>query len=195
MKDNQLFNGSVIFFLIIMAGLTLALLSNRQKGYEKASKDVFYSLEEHAPRLTYYDMLYDPPVNLEKYLLVDTRPREKATKTPLSGWTNIPEEALFHKDTMKMLKSKAGVLVCSKDEQASILTVLVLRSMGVDNARMVAGNCNTFKAYTADQKNHAWLFYHEEKKQWNYPVFFRGSVPAEEAPEIPEKKLEPTAGC
>ncbi|MFO8053719.1 MAG: rhodanese-like domain-containing protein [Bacteroidales bacterium] len=188
MKDNQLFNGSLIFFLVIMAGLALAAITKSQKGYEQSNGAVHQSLQEQDYLVKYSEYLKksnDPDYDITP---VDLRDPRNYQQGHLSNSLNLPVSEIFKKENLKKLKRMdTELLLYSGSEANTLSTLLMLRSLGLENLHVLSGSYKTIQRHIIEANDHAWYFYSDQKIKWNYPHFIK---PQEEDPSEPGPKPE-----
>lgn len=171
MKDNQLFNASLIFFLIIITGLLISIYARTQKGYKTANKEVLEYAISQEYLMKYYEFLKK---DRNEIFIVDLRMPEIFEMSNIENSVNIPADKLLEKASLKKLKKqKKEIVLLSDSENTSVLCMLLLHSSGIENLRVLAGNYDKIKNFVIDSPDPSHLFYDSEKQKWNYGNFMQ----------------------
>jgi rhodanese-related sulfurtransferase len=196
MKDNQLLNGSFIFFALIIAGLVFSAYVKFDKGYKLNNYDLLISLEDDTYLISNYDFLKIYREDASNYLFVDLRSEEEFKLSGLENTVNIPIDDVFEKSSLKKLKkTKEKIVLCSNSESDASLIYLMLRSLGYDNIFVLGGSLDIFIEEVLNNNNPAYYFYSEEKKKWNYKNYIRTKVQERIEPEPKPEQLKIQGGC
>ncbi len=195
MRNNQLFNGSLLFFVVIMSGLLFSVNVSSRKGYMIDNPSVMTSMNANSFLMTYLEYVEHHNPGGSGIAFVDLRTPEQFEESHIQSAVNLPLASLFNGDVLKNLRSyDEGLVLYSNAESTSVLAVMMLKSLGVDNVRALAGNYALFAAHISDSPNPALFFHSDEKIRWNFNNFM--GAPSSHSPQ--KNIAEPPAiqgGC
>ncbi|MFO8029182.1 MAG: rhodanese-like domain-containing protein [Cyclonatronaceae bacterium] len=197
MKNNQLFTGSVLFFLIILAGLSNSFFLKAWKGYKVDNKSVHETIIEDDYLMVYHEYLQLTADDKARFMLVDLRDEQRYEAGHLDKAISIPAELLIDNQSLRKIKNHRnnGIILYSDSQETSTLACLMLKSLGYDNVRVLAGNYHIFTEKVLHQIDNAYLFYNEEKATWNYGnIIQRTESEIIDAPVVPAPAV-PEGGC
>lgn len=200
MKNNQLFNSTFLFFIVIILALIFSAVTHKVKGYKAANKEVLHTLQ--SPYLmSYYDFSAFYNDTTAGYTLIDMRTAEAFAKNGLKTAKNIPFEKIFEKESLEILKDMEGtkLLIGSRQNQSS-LAYLYLTSSGLTDIRILPGNYDLLYNHILTSPKPSYFFYNEEKAQWDFPRQMGGenaksTGPAPVLPQQTEIKTPVKGGC
>ncbi|OQA01061.1 MAG: Rhodanese-like domain protein [Bacteroidetes bacterium ADurb.Bin408] len=200
MKNNQLFNSTLIFFLFIIFALLFSAITHKVKGYSVANKEVLNTLQGPYT-LSYYDfyLLYKDTAN--DFTIVDLRTPEAFSKENLKKSVNIPFEKLFDKESLSKLKDlKESKLLVGNHQNETSLAYLYLTSAGLTDIKVLPGSFDILYNNIVKATNPSYFFYNEEKAQWDFPRQMGGenaksTGPAPALPQQVEMKTPVKGGC
>ncbi len=196
MKDNQLLNGSFIFFALIIAGVIFTAYVKLDKGYKKNNFDVLYSIQDNSHLLTYYDFAELYKEDGEGFLYVDLRSEEDFKEYAVENSINIPAEQVFEKANLKKLKKYKEQIVLFSDNQSDVVLIyLMLQSIGYENIWVLSGSIDIFVNKLIEQNDISYYFYNNEKKRYNYKNYIKTKVPERVEPEPGPEMFRIQGGC
>jgi len=172
MKDNQLFNGTLLFFLLIAGGVTISLVNDSTKGFAFDNATVLASMNGNGHIMNYLEFLEHYNPGDAPIIYIDLRSNEQYQQGHLNNTLHVPLAELFTKETLKLLKETKGELVLYSDAQhKSVRALMMLRSLGFKNVRALAGDYLILTGKILENPNPTFFFHHEEKVRWNYRNF------------------------
>jgi rhodanese-related sulfurtransferase len=193
MKDNQLLNGAIIFFLVIMIGIVASGFIKSSKKHKVANQDVLENSINDDFLLKYNEL---STANLADFLFVDLRTEKDFNEGHLQGAINLSPETILEGESLKTLrKSKKPVVLYSDSQAKSVSVNMLLQSAGIKNIRVLAGNYSIAKNNAIDGQNLEMLRYDEEKAQWNYGAYFKTTPAERNEPPITPAMLQLQGGC
>ncbi len=207
MKNNQLFNGALIFFLIFFGAIIFLYFNNKIKVYKQAHSEVMQMISKDQHTFNYVDLYHYLNQENNDLLIVDLREAEAYAQSHLKGSINIPFEKVLERKNLRKLrqKNKPAVLY-SSSQTKSAQALLLLKSLGVDNLHIIPGSYETInkKLLSSDYPDPAYFFYNSEKARWDFNRFFGKQKSKKQTldkhthtiPEVPD--MEPaaiTGGC
>ena len=172
MKDNQLFNGSLLFFIIIAGGVMVSLINDRSKGYAVDNATVLTTVNGNGHIMSYLEFLeiYNPSHN--PITFVDLRSEEQFRQGHLHNAMHLPMSELITKESLRKLKQTDGELILySNAQHQSVRALMILRSLGLENIRALAGNYELLKEKILESPDPVLFFHDDEKARWNYRNF------------------------
>ena len=194
MKNNQLLNGSLIFFFIIIGGLVISAYSKYSKEYKTPISKIHQDLIEESHLIKYYDFIAEPS-NDDKFLIIDLRTEEEYKISHINNAINIPSSVIFEKSSInKIRKSKKQIVLYSDSQNFSSMCFLMLQSLGIKNIKVLAGSFDIFNKYIIEEFTPSYLFYDSEKIKWNYNNFIK-SVEKNEMPDLEPILIRAQGGC
>lgn len=170
MKDNQLFNGALIFFLVILGGLIFSAFTKYYNAFkiDNVSLHNYATQEKHL--IGYYDFLHYYYNNNDDVMILDIRSADLFSIGHLKNAENMPKaELMQNAPTKKLKRHKGKIIIYSDYEHKSVLATLLLRSGGLNNVYALVGDFNTLNNNLIDSFNKSYLFYKADKAKWNYP--------------------------
>ncbi|MDD3875088.1 MAG: rhodanese-like domain-containing protein [Bacteroidales bacterium] len=185
MKNNQLFNSSLIFFAIIFGALIFSIVTNKIKGYKINNHDALSQIKDIDDLSLNYLQL-QIALNEENGLtFVDLRNTDKFQSGHLNNAVNIPLSNLIDKKNLNFFK-KNNVILYSDTENESALALLLLKSLGISNIKYLTGS---YEIFSENQNNSAYNFYSDEKAKWNYSALMGQNQGASESQEVHEASI------
>lgn len=173
MRNNQLFNGTLIFFIILLAGIFLGMITNYTKEWKISNHELLNKLNEKDFVMNYYD--FNNLINQEKLniTIVDLRNKEDFDESHIENAINIPTELALDDKNIKNIKNKENKIILYSDNQAeAALYMAIYTSLGIENIYVLAGDYHTFSKWQ-ENKNPAYNFFDEEKIRWNYKALIK----------------------
>jgi rhodanese-related sulfurtransferase len=168
MKNNQLFNGSLIFFLLIIGALTLGFITNKSKSWKVSNAEVQAKINAEDFVIEYYDFSKLLKSSGDQILIVDMRSNDNFKMSHIKNAINFPIETAFDKKTIKELQnSEKPIVLCADSQSDAALYMMMYNSMGIDNIKVLAGTPDMYINWSSS-KEPALNYYNEEKIRWNY---------------------------
>lgn len=168
MRNNQLFNGSLIFFLLIIGALTLGFITNKTKSWEVSNSEVQAKINAKDFVIEFYDFNKLLKTQGDNVLIVDLRNPESFKKSHIKNAINHPVETAFDKKLLKELrKSEKQIIICAESQSEASLYLMMYSSMGIENIKVLAGNPEMYLHWT-ESKDPALNYFNDEKIKWNY---------------------------
>jgi len=169
MKNNQLLNGSLIFFLFIICALIFSKITHKVKGYGASNTSVLMDINQKKYLMNYLELSEVLSKENKGFLFIDLRIPETFKIQHLKDAVNIPFSKLFEKENINEIHRSNKIKVVYADSQdKSALALLMLKSLGVDNVRMLPGNYDIMYNNVISKTNPSYYFYSDEKAGWDY---------------------------
>lgn len=201
MKNNQLFNGALLFFLLIIGALIFSAVTHKVKGYKTGNRDLLQQVVETEFVMNYgaFDALYND--SSASFTIVDLRPVNKFTEPTLRNAVNIPFDSIVIDSYVDKIKEIEGpkYLIAAEQTQAA-LAYLIWRSVGVNDISVIPGSFDVLWQHIILDKNTAYYYYNEEKARWDFPRQMGGQAATKTTatPVLPQQTTVKTAvkgGC
>lgn len=193
---HQLFKAVLPLFVVLMAGVAYTFVIGASKGYQAGNKILQETILADDYLMLYHEFVNSGPGGM---LLVDLRPEVLYRMGYLKDAVNIPIDRLFDRRSLRQLRRQGseGILLYSDSEQTSVMAYMMLASMGVENARVLAGSYDLFMDKVLLEGDNAYLFYHEEKSGWNYRALIPGQADGKGVPggQVAPPVAVPDGGC
>jgi rhodanese-related sulfurtransferase len=168
MRNNQLFNGSLIFFLLIIGALTLGFITNKTKSWKVSSSEVQTKINAEDFVIEFYDFNKLLKSQGDNLLIVDMRSPENFKKSHIKNAINHTVETAFEKKLLKELrKSEKQIIICAESQSEASLYLMMFSSMGIENIKVLAGNPEMY-IHWSKTKEPSLNYFNEEKMRWNY---------------------------
>ncbi|MDD3686436.1 MAG: rhodanese-like domain-containing protein [Bacteroidales bacterium] len=168
MRNNQLFNGSLIFFLLIIGALTLGFITNKTKSWKVSNSEVQAKINSEDFVIEFYDFNKLLKSQGDNVLIVDLRSAENFKKAHIKNAINHPAESAFEKNVLKELRnSEKQIIICAESQSDASLYLMMYSSMGIENVKVLAGNPEMYLQWS-ETKDPALNYFNEEKMRWNY---------------------------
>jgi rhodanese-related sulfurtransferase len=168
MRNNQLFNGSLIFFLLIIGALTLGFITNKTKSWKVSNSEVQAKINAEDFVIEFYDFNKLLKSQGDNVLIIDMRSPENFKKSHIKNATNQPVETAFDKKLLKELrKSEKQIIICAESQSEATLCFMMYSSMGIENIKVLAGNPELYVHWT-ESKDPGLNYFNDEKIKWNY---------------------------
>ncbi len=196
MKDNQLFNGSLIFFLVISGGLMLSLFNDQSKGFSLNNVDVLNEMNGNRYLMNYIEFLeqYNPGDKPITY--VDLRHEEQFHYGHLNNALHIPLNKLLDSESLKALRRAEGELVLYSDSQSiTVMAVMMLKSVGFEKVRALAGNYDLVTEKILNSPDPLFFYHNEEKARWHYRNFMENAQKPHDQDVLSQPQLTIEGGC
>lgn len=196
MKDNQLFNGSLLFFIIITGGVMLSLINDSSKGFAVDNATVLTNVNGNGHIMPYMEFLeiYNPehaPITF-----VDLRSEEQFQQGHLHNAMHLPMSELVTKESLRKLRQADAELILYSDAQhRSVRALMMLKSLGLKNVRALAGNYQLLKEKVLEKPDPVLFFHHEEKARWNYLHFMNNAHKSPDDGASLQPQLVIEGGC
>ena len=201
MKNNQLRNGSLIFFLIIIGSLIFSAITHKIKGYKENNLTILKQVKDKDLLMSYLELTEVLSKGKEDFLFIDLRTPEFFNKGHIKNAVNIPFDKLNVKDNIKLIRNhKSKKVVYADSQNKSALALLMLRSSGIDSIRLLPGSYDVINNNIITKTNPSFYFYNDEKARWDYKRQMGGSTAKAEqsAAKIPQQmeiKTPVKGGC
>ncbi len=200
MRNNQLFNGALIFFLFITGALIFSNINHRIKSYKRSNYDVFLAMQKNKTELNYADFVNIISLDTKEYLIIDLRNNNLYDTLHLEGAINIPFEILLDKENISFFKKNKELKILYADtENKSALACMMLLSSGIENIKYLPGHFNIIYKKLIKENNPSFYFYNDDKAKWDYKRQMGGVKPQDEqTPAIPQQiEIKPAVkgGC
>jgi rhodanese-related sulfurtransferase len=168
MRNNQLFNGTLIFFLLIIGALTLGFITNKTKSWKVSNSEVQAKINTEDFVIEFYDFNKLLKSQGDNVLIVDLRDPESFKKSHIKNAINHPAETAFDAKLLKELrKSEKQIIICAESQAEASLYLMMYSSMGFENIKVLAGNPQMYLQWT-ESKDPALNYFNDEKMRWNY---------------------------
>jgi rhodanese-related sulfurtransferase len=177
MKENQLFNGSLIFFLVIVGGLVISLFNDQSKGFSKTNAGVLREMNGNGIMMNYLEFMeqYNPGDAPITY--VDLRSEERFQEGHLNNALHMPVSNLFAKESLKTLSHAEGELILYSDSQnSSVNAVMMLKTLGFEHVRALAGSYDLLAEKILENPDPVFFFHNDEKARWNYRNYMESAL-------------------
>ena len=193
MKDNQLLNGAAIYFLVIALGIIASGFVKYGKKHKVANHDVLQATLNNDFLFKYNQLAR---AGFGDFLFVDLRSEGEFKAGHLEGAVNIKPDAILDGKSLKTLrKANKPIVLYSSSQEKSVAIGMLLKSAGIDEVRVLAGNYQLAKEHLQEPNNLEMLHYDQEKAKWNYGAFFKTAPPDRSEPPITPVMLELMGGC
>ncbi len=196
MKDNQLFNGSLIFFLVVAGGLMISLFNDQSKGFSLNNAEVLKEMNGNGYLMNYIEFLeqYNPGDKPITY--IDLRHEEQFQDGHLNNALNIPLNKLLDSESLKALRNAEGELVLYSDSQSTtVMAVMMLKYVGFDKVRALAGSYDVVSEKILNDPDPLFFFHHEEKARWHYKNFMENAQKPQGHDVLSQPQLTIEGGC
>lgn len=168
MRNNQLFNGSLIFFLLIIGALTLGFITNKTKSWKVSNSEVQAKINAKDFVIEFYDFNKLLKSQGDNVLIVDLRNPESFKKSHIKNAINHPIETAFENKLLKELQnSEKQIIICAESQSEATLCFMMYSSMGIENIKVLAGNPEVY-LHWIESKDPALNYFNDEKIKWNY---------------------------
>ena len=197
MKNNQLFNGSLIFFAFIIGSLIFSAMTHKTKGYKENNKQILSEMNENGYLMQYLEFSERLSEGKNDIMFVDLRDSLSFKNGHIKTAVNMPFERFSQKGKIKILRNEEKEKVLYSDSQSeSALAVLFFKSVGVENIRYLPGNFDEIYNNIIVQPNPSYFFFNDEKARWDYKKQMGGSA-SKSAANMPqlEIKTKVKGGC
>jgi len=200
MRNNQLFNGSLIFFLFLMGALIFSNINHRIKAYKKSNYDVLFEMQSNSTVMDYAAFINLLAQEEKNYKLIDLRNSMLYDTLHLEGALNMPFEMLLEKENLSFFKKNKDLKIIYADtESKSALVCMMLLSSGVENIKYLPGNFDIIYNNVVVKDNPSFYTYSDDKAKWDYKRQMGGNnTEKENSPSIPQQiEIKPTVkgGC
>lgn len=168
MRNNQLFNGSLIFFLLIIGALTFGFITNKTKSWKVSNAEVQAKVNTEDFVIEYYDFNNLLKSQSENILILDLRSAENFKKMHIKNAINYQVESAFEKKIIKeLINSEKQIILCADSQSDASLYMMMYNSMGIENIKVLAGSPELYIQWS-ESKDPSLNHYNEEKMRWNY---------------------------
>lgn len=196
MKDNQLFNGSLLFFLIIAGGVMLSLINDNEKGYAVDNATMLKKVNGNGHIMPVMEFMETYNPGHAPITFVDLRSAEQYQQGHLHHAIHLPMSELVTKESLKKLRHADGELILYSDAQhRSVRALMMLKSLGLENIRALAGNYELLKDKVLENPNPMLFFHHDEKARWNYLNFMNNAHKSPDDGASTQPQLVIEGGC
>lgn len=127
------------------------------------------------------------------FLLIDIRSPEDFKAGHLKEAVNIPKETLLDKKNRKVLRKNKCIIYCSTESMSHSVSFL-LRQCGY-NCRPVNSHYEVIKEKVIDKYDPSFMFFSEEKQQYNYPAFIKQHDAPTEFQVDKKTEIKIQSGC
>lgn len=194
MRNNQLLNLTLLFFLIILGGIFLGFITNHTKEWKISNSELQSKITDNDFVINYAD--FEKLINMENLniTIIDLRDSKAFDEAHIENASNIPADKALEDKNIKILKNKENQIILYSDNQSeSALYMAIYTSLGIENVNILAGNYETYTKWKQN-KNPANQYFNEEKMRWNYKALIKQK---ETAPVIDLKPMMTRAkgGC
>lgn len=201
MKQNQLFNGTLIFFLLIIGALVFARITHSTKGYKTGNRDLLQELSANDYIMPYgsFSALYNDSAAV--FTIADLRSPDAFAKGSLRHAINVPFEAITSEENLDLLKETAGLkLIVGAGQSDAVMAYLMWRSLGVKDIMVLPGSFDVLNEHIVKNPNPAYFYYSEDKAAWDYARQMGGQSSSKitAQPSLPQQTTVKTAvkgGC
>lgn len=171
MKNNQLFNGSLIFFVIITGALLISAINKNYKGYKISNKEFVNHFSTPDLVINFKELNKILDTKSEEYLIVDIRNENVYKTINIPGSVNIIPEKAFEKETIKFLKkSNKNILITSDSQEQAAIYASYFTTLGIKGLKIISGSP---ELYIQQKNNPAYYFYNSEKQSFSYRNFIK----------------------
>ncbi|MCK9256004.1 MAG: rhodanese-like domain-containing protein [Bacteroidales bacterium] len=194
MRNNQLLNLTLLFFLIILGGIFLGFITNHTKEWKISNSELQSKITDNDFVINYAD--FEKLINMENLniTIIDLRDSKAFDEAHIENASNIPADKALEDKNIKILKNKENQIILYSDNQSeSALYMAIYTTLGIENINILAGNYETYTKWK-ENKNPANQYFNEEKMRWNYKALIKQK---ETAPVIDLKPMMTRAkgGC
>lgn len=171
MKNNQLFNGSLIFFVIITGALLISAINKNYKGYKISNKEFVNHFSTPDLVINFKELNKILDTKSEEYLIVDIRNENVYKTINIPGSVKIIPEKAFEKETIKFLKkSNKNILITSDSQEQAAIYASYFTTLGIKGLKIISGSP---ELYIQQKNNPAYYFYNSEKQSFSYRNFIK----------------------
>jgi len=191
MKNNQLFNGTLIFFVFIIGALLFSGITHKAKGYAKSNEDVMKEIQEEEISISLYDFLMLMADSSASFQLIDLRDETKYALSHFDNAINIPLTKITENSALKQLNNNQLKILYSNYQNEAALACLMLSSLGIENIKIVPGSFDIVNSKIINTPEPSYYFYNDVKAQWDYNRQMGGtSVKATQAPPVIPQQID-----
>ncbi len=171
MKDNQLFNGSLIFFVIIIGALLISAINKNYKGYKISNNEFINHFSSPDLVINCKELNKILDTKSDDYLIVDIRNQNLYKAINIPGSVNIIPEKAFEKETIRFLKkSNKNILITSDSQEQATIYAAYFTNLGIKGLKIISGSP---ELYIQQKNNPSYSFYNSEKQSFSYRNFIK----------------------
>jgi rhodanese-related sulfurtransferase len=171
MKNNQLFNGTLIFFVIIIGALLISAINKNYKGYKISNNEFINHFSSPDIVINFKELNKILQTKSDDFLIVDIRDENVFKTINIPGSINIIPEKAFEKETIKFLKKlNKNILITSNSQEQAAIYAAYYTTIGIKGLKVISGSPDI---YIQHKNNPSYSFYNSEKQSFSYKNFIK----------------------